>query len=91
MNRLSRILSAVAGVLLLGAACTAGGGTAGPSSPPPSINPSKTNLALHKKVKSLSDEQPGYPAAAAVDGNLTTRWSSGFSDPQWIRVDLAAV
>ena len=54
-------------------------------------NPTKTNLALHRKVKSLSDEQPGYPAAAAVDGNLTTRWSSGFSDPQWIRVDLAAV
>jgi hypothetical protein len=54
-------------------------------------NPSKTNLALRKKAESLSDEQPGYAAAAAVDGNLTTRWSSGFSDPQWIRVDLAAV
>jgi hypothetical protein len=24
----------------------------------------------------------------AVDGNATTRWSSAFSDPQWIRVDL---
>lgn len=55
------------------------------------LNPSKTNLALHKKAESRSDEQPGYSAASAVDGNLTTRWSSGFSDPQWIRVDLAAV
>jgi len=64
-------------------------------SPSPSLtgrpNPSKTNLALHKKAESRSDEQPGYSAASAVDGNLTTRWSSGFSDPQWIRVDLAAV
>jgi hypothetical protein len=54
-------------------------------------NPSKTNLALHKKAESLSDERSGYPASAAVDGNTTTRWSSGFSDPQWIRVDLGAV
>ena len=23
-----------------------------------------------------------------MDGNLTTRWSSAFSDPQWIVVDL---
>ncbi|MCU7726174.1 discoidin domain-containing protein [Actinoplanes sp. KI2] len=65
------------------------------ASPPPSPvgrpNPAKTDLALHKKAKSLSDEQPQYPAAAAVDGDPTTRWSSGFSDPQWIRVDLGAV
>jgi hypothetical protein len=63
-----------------------------PAGPPPGRpNPGKVNLALHKKAESLSDEQPGFPAAAAVDGDLTTRWSSGFSDPQWIRVDLADV
>jgi hypothetical protein len=28
--------------------------------------------------------------ANAVDGDLTTRWSSQFSDPQWIYVDLGA-
>jgi beta-glucosidase len=32
----------------------------------------------------------GYPASAAVDGSLTTRWSSAFSDPQWLDVDLGA-
>jgi hypothetical protein len=32
-----------------------------------------------------------WPASNAVDGNLTTRWSSAFSDPQWIQVDLGAV
>jgi hypothetical protein len=68
----------------------AAGASVSPS-PTGRSNPSKINLALHKKVQSLSDEQPGYPASAAVDGDLTTRWSSGFSDPQWIRVDLAGV
>jgi hypothetical protein len=29
-----------------------------------------------------------YPARDAFDGNLSTRWSSEFSDPQWIAVDL---
>ncbi len=29
--------------------------------------------------------------AAAVDGNPLTRWSSEFSDPQWIAVDLGQV
>src|SRR5580692_6517052 len=32
----------------------------------------------------------GYPASNAVDGNLSTRWSSAFSDPQWLEVDLGA-
>ncbi len=29
-----------------------------------------------------------FPAQAAVDGDPTTRWSSEFSDPQWIAADL---
>ena len=37
-----------------------------------------------------SVEGAQYPASAAVDGNLTTRWSSQYSDPQWIYVDLGA-
>jgi hypothetical protein len=35
-----------------------------------------------------SQENAAAPASAAVDGNAGTRWSSQFSDPQWIRVDL---
>jgi hypothetical protein len=47
----------------------------------------------------LSEDHPvtassvqGYPwsAANAVDGNLGTRWSSAWSDPQWLEVDLGA-
>jgi fibronectin type 3 domain-containing protein len=37
-----------------------------------------------------SSVQSGYPASNAVDGNLSTRWSSASSDPQWLQVDLGA-
>jgi beta-glucosidase len=30
------------------------------------------------------------PASRAIDGNLTTRWESAASDPQWIYADLGA-
>jgi hypothetical protein len=52
------------------------------------VNP--TNLALNKPVTASSVESAAYPASAAVDSSTTTRWSSAFSDPQWIRVDLGA-
>ena len=45
------------------------------------------NLALNKPV-TVSSTQSGYPGSNAVDGNLTTRWASAWSDPQWIYVDL---
>jgi hypothetical protein len=32
-----------------------------------------------------------FPAGNAVDGNQSTRWSSQFSDPQWIAVDLGKI
>lgn len=37
---------------------------------------------------SSSDENSTNNAFNAIDGNPTTRWSSQFSDPQWILVDL---
>ena len=37
-----------------------------------------------------SIENAFYPAADAIDGDLETRWSSQFSDPQWIALDLGA-
>jgi hypothetical protein len=33
-------------------------------------------------------ENAGFPASAAVDSSLTTRWSSAFADPQFLVVDL---
>jgi len=46
------------------------------------------NLALNKPVTTSSNEAPGTAGANAVDGNLNSRWSSLFSDPQWLAVDL---
>jgi hypothetical protein len=51
---------------------------------------SGTNLAQGKPTTSSSIENSGTPAASATDGNSGTRWSSAFSDPQWLQVDLGA-
>jgi F5/8 type C domain/Ricin-type beta-trefoil lectin domain/Putative Ig domain len=56
-----------------------GGGTCG-----------TTNIALNKTATASSEENAGSPAQDAVDGNLGTRWSSAFSDPQWLEVDLGS-
>ncbi|MFB8086240.1 discoidin domain-containing protein [Streptomyces sp. NPDC055992] len=45
-------------------------------------------LSQGKTVTTSSQEGAGTPATAAVDGDNGTRWSSAFSDPQWIKVDL---
>jgi hypothetical protein len=49
-----------------------------------------TNVALNKAATASSTENAGFPAANAVDGNTGTRWSSAFSDPQWLQVDLGS-
>ena len=49
-----------------------------------------TNLALHQPTTASSVQGPSWPASNATDGNLTTRWSSAFSDPQWLEVDLGS-
>ena len=49
-----------------------------------------TNAALNHAATASSTENAGTPAGNAVDGNAGTRWSSAFSDPQWIQVDLDA-
>jgi hypothetical protein len=47
------------------------------------------NIALNRSVYA-SSVQGTYAASFATDGNLNTRWSSQFSDPQSIYVDLGA-
>jgi hypothetical protein len=56
-----------------------GGGSCGPA-----------NLALNKTATASSTENASFTASAAVDGNAGTRWSSAFSDPQWLEVDLGS-
>ncbi len=50
-----------------------------------------TNVALNQPTTASSTENAGTPAADATDGNPGTRWSSAFSDPQWLDVDLGSV
>ena len=47
-------------------------------------------ISQGRPATASSTENAGSPAANAVDGNTGTRWSSAFSDPQWIQVDLGA-
>jgi hypothetical protein len=47
-----------------------------------------TDIAQGRTATTSSVESVAFPASNAVDGNLGTRWSSGFSDPQWLQVDL---
>ena len=53
-------------------------------------NAAETNMAFNKKM-SASSSEAGLAAAYAADGSLQTRWSSLYSDAQWISVDLGAV
>jgi F5/8 type C domain len=56
-----------------------GGGTCG-----------TTNIALNHPPSASSQENAGTAPGNAFDGNLNTRWSSAFSDPQWLQVDLGS-
>src|SRR6202042_1115389 len=76
-----RLLATVAAVLALAAALRAG--TA------PSAE-AATLLSQGKTATASSVENASFPASAAVDGNTGTRWSSAFSDPQWLEVDLGS-
>src|SRR5207247_6555364 len=49
-----------------------------------------TNLAAWHTGTSSSDENAGLSANKAFDANLSSRWSSAASDPQWVYVDLGA-
>ncbi|WP_025723678.1 cellulase family glycosylhydrolase [Paenibacillus polymyxa] len=46
------------------------------------------NLVLTKSATASSVEDSSKAADFAIDGNSLTRWSSQYSDPQWISVDL---
>lgn len=47
-----------------------------------------TNLAVNKTATSSSNQDASLTPNNAVDGNATTRWSSQFTDPQWMMIDL---
>ena len=63
-----------------------------PTSPSPSPVPAPPVVLLSQGHPVSASSVQGYQwaAAYAVDGNLGTRWSSAWSDPQWLEVDLGA-
>nr|BFE69365.1 hypothetical protein GCM10020092_026660 [Actinoplanes digitatis] len=63
-------------------------GTTGTTTPPGNCGTS--NAAQGKPATASSQEGADVTAAKAVDGDAGTRWSSVFSDPQWLQVDLGA-
>ena len=56
----------------------------------PAANAADTLISQGKTATASSSESVGFPASNAVDGNFGTRWSSAFSDPQWLQIDLGA-
>lgn len=48
------------------------------------------NLAFGKPITVSSTETPSFPGPNAVDGDYATRWSSGYTNNEWITVDLGA-
>lgn len=72
------------------AATTTRGATKPATSAPAkaAVNTSGRNLASGSRVTASSVERSVWAASYAVDEDVTTRWSSQFSDPQWLTVDL---
>lgn len=48
------------------------------------------NLARNRPTTASSTETVNFPAPQATDGDAGTRWSSAYSDPQWLQVDLGS-
>jgi len=51
-----------------------------------------TNLAIGGQAEASSQEDSPYcqcTAGMAIDGDINTRWSSDFSDPQWLEITLS--
>ena len=49
-----------------------------------------SDIIKYTATASASQEE-GLGAQFAVDGNKQTRWSSPFSDPQWLKIDMGKI
>ncbi|MEU2335335.1 discoidin domain-containing protein [Streptomyces sp. NPDC006654] len=78
LRSLGVVLAAMAALLAL------------PTAHAPAARAADTPLSQGRTATASAEENAGTTAGNAVDGNTGTRWSSGFSDDQWLRVDLGA-
>ena len=58
---------------------------------PTTSQPTIKNVALYKQATASSIEGTEYDASKAFDGDMNTRWSSQFSDDQWLTVNLGKI
>ncbi|MCX5213335.1 beta-N-acetylglucosaminidase domain-containing protein [Kitasatospora sp. NBC_00240] len=49
------------------------------------------DLALRAPITASSTLNSARALAYAVDGDSSTRWTSAYADPQWLRIDLGTV
>ena len=77
-------------ILILGMVMTLAAALALVAGPPGRAAAASTLLSQGQPATASSTENAAFPASDAVDGNTGTRWSSAFSDPQWLQVDLGA-
>ncbi|GAA1974716.1 discoidin domain-containing protein [Kitasatospora viridis] len=84
------VLCAAALALPAGSASAAGAAPGTPKAPAASSSCGTTDAAQGRPATASSTESAAFPASAAVDGDPGTRWSSAFSDPQWLQVDLGS-
>ncbi|MEV5953268.1 discoidin domain-containing protein [Streptomyces sp. NPDC051987] len=78
LRSLGVVLAALAALLAL------------PAAHAPAAQAADAPLSQGKTATASSEENAGTTAANAVDGNTGTRWSSAFTDDQWLQVDLGA-
>ncbi|MFK0150772.1 discoidin domain-containing protein [Streptomyces sp. NPDC090493] len=78
LRSLGVVLAAMAALLAL------------PAAHAPAAHAADAPLSQGKTATASSEENAGTTAANAVDGNTGTRWSSAFTDDQWLQVDLGA-
>lgn len=51
-------------------------------------NQKSLNVAGNSTVLANRGSDAGQQCSPYTDGNIGTRWSSAFSDPQWLDIDL---
>ncbi len=47
--------------------------------------------AVAATASSVENNSSTYAASKAIDSSMTSRWSSQFSDPQWLKIDLGSI
>jgi hypothetical protein len=88
MTAMRSMISITAALLTAAALCLGAPGAS--AAPAAGSGCGTTNAALGQPAAASSLESGQFPASAAVDGNTSTRWSSAWSDPQWLQVDLGS-